>query len=156
MLADPTARAAYDAHLLEQEAWHSSGPAGRPGTAGPEESPAGGWNVSRVGWSASFNKPIPIFSPASPATSRRSSPHARPDITTESSSYTCRPERRPQVAPPSSPCRCAFCAQPAAGWPDWDASGAVAVNSLARSTNRPAFASASPERFRTASWPPRW
>ena len=63
MLADPTARAAYDAHLLEQEAWHSGGPAGRPGTAGPEQSPAGGWNVSRVGWSASFEKQIPDLLP---------------------------------------------------------------------------------------------
>ncbi len=49
MLSDPTARTAYDAHLFERERAFASGGAPSDGRA---------WNVSAVGWSASWQKPV--------------------------------------------------------------------------------------------------
>ena len=49
MLSDPTARTAYDAHLFERE--RAFGPGGG-------QSDGRAWNVSAVGWSASWQKPI--------------------------------------------------------------------------------------------------
>jgi molecular chaperone DnaJ len=51
MLSDPTARTAYDAHLFERER------AFAPGGGGQSDGRA--WSVSAVGWSASWQKPIP-------------------------------------------------------------------------------------------------
>jgi molecular chaperone DnaJ len=51
MLSDPTARTAYDAHLFERERAF-------PSAAGQAHSDARAWNVSAVGWSASWQKPI--------------------------------------------------------------------------------------------------
>ena len=49
MLSDPTARTAYDAHLFERERAFAPAAAQSDGRA---------WNVSAVGWSASWQKPI--------------------------------------------------------------------------------------------------
>jgi molecular chaperone DnaJ len=56
MLSDPTARTAYDAHLFERER------AFAPGGA-QSQSDARAWSVSAVGWSASWQKPIPNLLP---------------------------------------------------------------------------------------------
>jgi molecular chaperone DnaJ len=52
MLSNPTARAAYDAHLTARQAW-SGGPSS-------EADPGAGfgWSVSRVGWAASWAKRV--------------------------------------------------------------------------------------------------
>lgn len=50
MLSDPTARTAYDAHLFERE--RSFGRAA-------SESDGRSWTVGAVGWSASWQRPIP-------------------------------------------------------------------------------------------------
>jgi molecular chaperone DnaJ len=52
MLSDPTARSAYDAHLLQR------GSRSPFGTA--EGKTGGSWNVSGVGWSASWERPAPV------------------------------------------------------------------------------------------------
>jgi molecular chaperone DnaJ len=52
MLADPTARTAYDAHLFERERVFAPG-------GGQSQSDGRAWSVSAVGWSASWQKPIP-------------------------------------------------------------------------------------------------
>src|SRR5206468_1327723 len=49
MLSDPTARTAYDAHLFERE---------RAFAPGGGQSDGRSWNVSAVGWSASWQKPV--------------------------------------------------------------------------------------------------
>ena len=51
MLSDPTARTAYDAHLFERERAFGAG-------GGQSQSDGRAWNVSAVGWSASWQKPI--------------------------------------------------------------------------------------------------
>jgi DnaJ-class molecular chaperone len=52
MLSDPTARTAYDAHLFARES---------QGAFVPGRTPSDGraWNVSAVGWHASWRRPIP-------------------------------------------------------------------------------------------------
>jgi molecular chaperone DnaJ len=52
MLSDPTARTAYDAHLFARES---------QGVFAPGAAPSDGrsWNVSAVGWSASWQRAIP-------------------------------------------------------------------------------------------------
>jgi molecular chaperone DnaJ len=62
MLADPTARAAYDAHLLEREGWRAAPAAPGAGTDG-EPSDELDWRVGRIGWSASWPKQIPDLLP---------------------------------------------------------------------------------------------
>ena len=52
MLADPTARTAYDAHLFERESVGAARSGGAP-------SDGSAWSVSAVGWSAAFKRPIP-------------------------------------------------------------------------------------------------
>ncbi|HEY6475661.1 MAG TPA: hypothetical protein VI456_03715, partial [Polyangia bacterium] len=52
MLADPTARTAYDAHLFARESQGAFVPGGAPADGRS-------WNVSAVGWSASWQRPIP-------------------------------------------------------------------------------------------------
>jgi molecular chaperone DnaJ len=56
MLSDPTARTAYDAHLFARES---------QGTFVPGRAPADGrsWNVSAVGWNATWQRPIPNLVP---------------------------------------------------------------------------------------------
>ena len=51
MLSDPTARTAYDAHLLQRESQSAFSPGGARG--------GGAWTVSASGWTASWEKPIP-------------------------------------------------------------------------------------------------
>jgi molecular chaperone DnaJ len=64
MLCDPSARAAYDAHLLEREAWRAAGPAtSRGAEADGEPSDDLDWRVGRIGWSASWPKQIPDLLP---------------------------------------------------------------------------------------------
>jgi molecular chaperone DnaJ len=58
MLADPTARAAYDAHLLERDAWRAAAPAAGAGADG-EPTDDLDWHVGRIGWSATWPKQIP-------------------------------------------------------------------------------------------------
>ncbi|HVV51911.1 MAG TPA: DnaJ domain-containing protein, partial [Polyangia bacterium] len=50
MLADPTARTAYDAHLFEHERAFGAAPAAGDGRS---------WTVSAAGWSATFRRAIP-------------------------------------------------------------------------------------------------
>jgi molecular chaperone DnaJ len=58
MLSDPTARSAYDAHLLQHEAQNAFAPgAARDGNG------AGSWTVSAPGWSASFERAAPNVIP---------------------------------------------------------------------------------------------
>jgi molecular chaperone DnaJ len=52
MLSDPTARTAYDAHLFARESQGAFAPGGAP-------SDGRSWNVSAVGWNASWQRPIP-------------------------------------------------------------------------------------------------
>jgi molecular chaperone DnaJ len=52
MLSDPTARTAYDAHLFGRESQAAFVPGGTP-------SDGRSWNVSAVGWNASWRRPIP-------------------------------------------------------------------------------------------------
>jgi molecular chaperone DnaJ len=56
MLSDPTARTAYDAHLVERE--RAFAPAAAEARAGGR-----GWNVGAVGWSASWGGPTPNLLP---------------------------------------------------------------------------------------------
>ncbi len=51
MLSDPTARTAYDAHLFARESQGAFAPGGAP-------SDGRSWNVSAVGWNASWQRPI--------------------------------------------------------------------------------------------------
>lgn len=53
MLSDPTARTAYDAHLLQRESQSAFAPAAARGGGGAA------WTVSASGWTASWQKPIP-------------------------------------------------------------------------------------------------
>jgi molecular chaperone DnaJ len=52
MLSDPTARTAYDAHLFARASQGAFVPGGAP-------SDGRSWNVSAVGWNASWRRPIP-------------------------------------------------------------------------------------------------
>jgi molecular chaperone DnaJ len=56
MLSDPTARSAYDAHLLQRESQAAFAP-------GSVRGGAGAWSVSAAGWTASWEKPIPNLLP---------------------------------------------------------------------------------------------
>jgi molecular chaperone DnaJ len=58
MLANPTARAAYDAHIVER-----SGFGGRPSDAGAGASDDLDWRVSAIGWTASWSKRVPDLLP---------------------------------------------------------------------------------------------
>lgn len=64
MLSDPTARAVYDAHLLEREAWRVVEP-NRGGRAGEDGEDLGDpeWHVARMGWSATWPKQVPDLLP---------------------------------------------------------------------------------------------
>ncbi|HXJ21991.1 MAG TPA: DnaJ domain-containing protein [Polyangia bacterium] len=60
MLSDPTARSAYDAHLLQRE----SQSAFAPGAAQAQAQGDGrSWTVSGPGWSASFERSVPNVLP---------------------------------------------------------------------------------------------
>jgi molecular chaperone DnaJ len=59
MLSNPTARSAYDAHLLQQEAQTAFAPGG----ARVDGSAGAGWTVSAPGWSASFERGVPNVLP---------------------------------------------------------------------------------------------
>jgi molecular chaperone DnaJ len=59
MLSDPTARSAYDAHLLQRE---SQG-AFAPGAAAQGRGDGSAWTVSAPGWSASFERAAPNVLP---------------------------------------------------------------------------------------------
>lgn len=52
MLSDPTARSAYDAHLLQRESQSAFAPAAAQGNGNA-------WTVSAPGWSASFERSVP-------------------------------------------------------------------------------------------------
>jgi molecular chaperone DnaJ len=56
MLSDPTARSAYDAHLLQREAQSAFAPAAAQGNGNA-------WTVSAPGWSASFERAVPNVLP---------------------------------------------------------------------------------------------
>jgi molecular chaperone DnaJ len=52
MLSDPTARSAYDAHLLQRESQGAFAPAAAQGNSSA-------WTVSGANWSASFERSVP-------------------------------------------------------------------------------------------------
>jgi len=56
MLSDPTARTAYDAHLLQRESQDAFAPGAARGNANA-------WTVSNSGWTATWQKPIPNVLP---------------------------------------------------------------------------------------------
>jgi molecular chaperone DnaJ len=58
MLSDPTARSAYDAHLLQRESQSAFAPAAAAAAAAATGSGTA-WSVSGTAWSASFERAVP-------------------------------------------------------------------------------------------------